>query len=128
MKEANANIPNCNQIKVEKLMNLNDTDFKLHTGLKKSFFNMLKYLTQEFDKNHEKRSNRGIGVTCRFVLTITYWRDYSPMRQMGLDYDVSKSTVCDSVKWVETILGKWNKIQLSDDKKQNTITIYQPSW
>lgn len=100
-------------------MNLKDEDFKLHTGLKKKvFLKMLEYLKQEYDKDHEKGSNKGIGVTCRFVLAITYWRDYRPMRQMGLDYDVSKSTVCDSIKWVETILEKWDEIQLSDIKKE----------
>ena len=47
---------------------------------------------------------KGIGITCRFALAVTYWREYRPMRQMGLDYDVSKSTVCDSVKWCEETL------------------------
>lgn len=63
---------------------------------------------------HEKGSNHGIGITCRFVLAITYWRDYRPMRQMALDYDVSKTTVCDSIKWIETVLNKWDKFELQD--------------
>jgi len=105
------------QIRVEKLLKLNDEDFKLHTGLRKNtFYKILNYLTIEFDKCHEKGSKRGIGVTCRFVLAITYWRDYRPMRQMGLDYDVPKSTVCDSIKWVEITLSKWNVIKLEDIK------------
>ena len=38
------------------------------------------------------------------------------MRQMALDYDVSKSTVCDSIKWVEITLSKWDKFVLRDIK------------
>lgn len=100
-------------------MNLDDKNFKLHTGLtKQTFFKMLDYLTIQFDKCHENGSNNGIGITCRFVLAITYWRDYRPMRQMGLDYDVSKSTVCDSVKWVELKLSEWKEINLEDIKTE----------
>ena len=100
-------------------MNLDDANFKLHTGLtKKAFFKMLQYLTIEFDKCHENGSFKGIGITCRFVLAITYWRDYRPMRQMALDYDVSKSTVCDSVKWIEVTLANWEEIKIEDIKTE----------
>ena len=107
------------QIRVEKLLNLNEADFKLHTGIKKEkFFEILEFLTKEFNKAHEKGSNNGISIACRFVLAVTYWRDYRPMRQMALDYDVSKSTVCDSIKWIEITLSKWDKFILQDIKTE----------
>lgn len=107
------------QTRVEKLLNLDDANFKLHTGMTKStFFKLLDYLTIEFDKCHEKGSNKGIGLVCRFVLAVTYWREYRPMRQMGLDYDVSKSTICDSIKWVEVTLTKWDEIKFDDIKAE----------
>ena len=59
-----------------------------------------------------------ISITCRFILAVTYWRDYRPMRQMALDYDVSKSTVCDSIKWIEVTLSKWDKFILQDIKTE----------
>lgn len=37
---------------------------------------------------------------------------------MALDYDVSKSTVCDSIKWVEITLSKWDKFVLYDIKTE----------
>ncbi len=37
---------------------------------------------------------------------------------MALDYDVSVSTVCDSIKWVEITLSKWNKFVLQDIKTE----------
>lgn len=107
------------QIRVEKLLNLNEVDFKLHTGIRKEkFFEILEFLTVEFNKAHEKGSNKGIGITCRFVLAITYWRDYRPMRQMALDYDISKTTVCDSIKWIEITLSKWDRFVLQDIKTE----------
>lgn len=35
---------------------------------------------------------------------------------MALDYDISKSTICDSVKWVELALIKWEEIKFEDIK------------
>lgn len=107
------------QIRVEKLLNLKEADFKLHTGIRKEkFFEILEFLTVEFNKAHEKGSNKGIGITCRFVLAITYWREYRAMRQMALEYDVSKTTVCDSIKWIEVTLSKWDKFVLQDIKTE----------
>lgn len=40
------------------------------------------------------------------------------MRQMALDYDVSKTTVCDSVKWIENTLSKWDRFVLQDIKAE----------
>lgn len=37
---------------------------------------------------------------------------------MGFDYDVSASTVCDSVKWVEEKLSKYSKLQIEDIKTE----------
>ena len=122
-EEANKDLSNTGkkniQIRVEKLMNLNDKDFKLHTGLtKKTYFRILDYLTKEFDKHHVNGSFKGIGITCRFALAVTYWREYRPMRQMGLDYDVSKSTVCDSVKSCEETLKEWDEMKFDDIKTE----------
>lgn len=38
------------------------------------------------------------------------------MRQIGFDYDVSASTVCTSVKWVEDTLKEYPGIQIEDIK------------
>ena len=62
---------------------------------KHTFYEMLEYLTKVYNDSHKNGCRKGMSVVCRLVLAITYWRDYRPMRQMGLDYDVPKSTVCD---------------------------------
>ena len=96
---------------------------------KQTFYKILEYLTNVYNDSHKNGSRRGASVVCRLVLAITYWRDYSPMRQMGLDYDVPKSTVCDCIKWVETALENWDEIQFQDIKteiekaKENGINV-----
>ena len=96
---------------------MNEKGFKLHTGiLKETFFEFLEYLTNEYKEYHKKGGKKGLNATCRIVLAVTYWRDYRPMRQMGLDYDVPKSAAYDSIKWVEVSLDKWDKIKIEDIK------------
>lgn len=72
---------------------------------------MLEILTDEYKKIHQKGSRGGIGPGCKLVITLSYWREYRGMRQMGLDYDVAHSTICDSIKWVEKTLLKSEKFQ-----------------
>jgi len=64
------------ETRVEKLLNLNDGDFKLHTGLKKhTFYKMLEYLTDVDENNHKASGRKGEKVVCKLVLAVTYWRD-----------------------------------------------------
>ena len=93
--------------------------FKLQTGLKKQvFFDILAILQKEYDAAHINGSNRGIGPACRLVIALCYWREYRGMRQMALDFDVSLSTVCDSITWVENTLSKNEKFQMQDIKSE----------
>lgn len=79
---------------------------------------MLDILTKEFNRKHIRGSFKGIGPGCKLVLALTYWREYRAMRQMGLDYDVAPSTVCDSIKWVEITLANHPLFQLEDIKTE----------
>ena len=58
-----------------------------------------------YDETHKNGSNKGIGVGCRLILALTYWREYRGMRQMAFDYELSVSTVCNSIHWVEDNLS-----------------------
>ena len=79
---------------------------------------MLKILKEKYNQIHEKGSFKGIGPGCKLVLALTYWREYMAMRQMGLDYDLSPSTVCDSIKWVENTLSEHPLFCLEDIKSE----------
>lgn len=101
-------------------MNLKDEKkFKLETGIKREvFFQMLEILTEEFNKAHEKGSNKGIGPGCRLVLALSYWRYYPPYRHMEIDYGVVKSTICTSIKWVEKTLINHPIFQFGNIKEE----------
>ena len=89
-----------------------DSKFKLLTGVtRKTFDELLEILQSEYDKAHRNGSNRGIGAGCRLILALTYFREYRGMRQMAFDYEISVSTVCNSIHWVENILGCNNKFK-----------------
>ena len=81
---------------------------------KETFFKILAYLTERFNEAHKNGSFKGIGVGCRFVLALTYWREYRAMRQMAFDYDVAVSTVCTSIKWVEKTLQDFPDFKIED--------------
>lgn len=85
---------------------------------KEVFFKILDYLTIKFNEAHKNGSFKGIGVGPRFVLALTYWREYRAMRQMAFDYDLSVSTVCTSIKWVENELQEFPDFQIEDIKTE----------
>ena len=96
-----------------------DAKFKLLIGItRKTFCELLEILQLEYDKAHINGSNGGIGVGCRLVLALTYWREYRAMRQMAFDYEVAVSTVCDSIHWVEDILGNNDKFNFGTIKEE----------
>lgn len=79
---------------------------------------MLEILTNEFNKIHRNGSFKGIGPGCKLILALTYWREYRAMRQMAFDYDLAPSTVCDSIKWVEITLAKYELFTLGNIKEE----------
>lgn len=79
---------------------------------------MLNILTKEYNKAHEKGSNKGIGPGCKLVIALLYWREYRAMRQIGFDYDIAPSTVCDSIKWVENTLLDSSLFNMEDIKSE----------
>ena len=88
-------------------MSINDdSKFKLLTGVtRKTFMKLMEILQPIYYHAHKNGSNKGIGVGCRLVLALSYWREYRGMRQMAFDYELSVSTVCDSIHWVEDNLS-----------------------
>jgi predicted DNA-binding protein YlxM (UPF0122 family) len=82
--------------------------FKRLYGVKPDTFEKMKALLQkEYDKMH-KAGGAPPKLTVKDKLTITlkYLREYRTMESIGADYNVRKSTVCESIQWVENTLAK----------------------
>jgi len=105
--------------KYEKLIKLNDSDFKLITGVtRKVFEKMLEVLRCKYEVAHAKGGQKGVPVELKLTIALEYWREYRSMRHMAFDYEMPVSTLCGCITWVEDILSESNEFKLPDLKER----------
>ena len=82
--------------------------FKRLFGVKpETFAKMKDILQKEYEKMHKKGGSTPLlSVEDKLMITLKYLREYRTMEHIGYDYGVSKSTVCESIQWVENTLKK----------------------
>ena len=98
--------------------NSKEAVFKRLYGVKPDTFEkMTAILQKEYNKMH-KSGGSPPKLTARDKLTVTlkYLREYRTMESIGADYGVSKSTICESIQWVENTLAKDKTFKLPDKK------------
>ena len=90
-------------------------------GTKSVFDMMLKVLNEEYRCQHQRggRPLRSLSITDtdKLVIMLQYYREYRTMAHIAFDYSVSKSTVCESIKWVEDTLVKSKEFALQSKRK-----------
>jgi hypothetical protein len=92
--------------------------FKRLYGVKPDTFEkMLAVLQKEYNKMH-RAGGAPPKLTPKDKLTVTlkYLREYRTMESIGADYGVRKSTVCESIQWVENTLTKNKAFKLPGKK------------
>ena len=68
---------------------------------------MLEILNIQYKRDHEKGGKPlKLSILDKLVITLCYYREYRTMQHIAFDYNVSKSTICESIKWVEQTLIK----------------------
>ena len=78
---------------------------------------MLEILQKEYEKLHKLGgSPPKLSVKDKLMVTLKYLREYRTMEHIGGDYGVSKSTVCESIQWVENTLKKDGAFKLPGKK------------
>jgi predicted DNA-binding protein YlxM (UPF0122 family) len=95
-----------------------ETVFKRLYGVKpETFEKMASILQREWNKLHEP-GGRPSKLTVREKLTVAlkYLREYRTMESIGADYGVRKSTVWETIKWVEDTLKKDKAFELPGKK------------
>jgi hypothetical protein len=92
--------------------------FKRLFGVKPETFEKMKAILQkEYDKMHKTGgSPPKLTVKDKLTATLKYLREYRTMESIGADYSVSKSTICESIQWVENTLAKDKTFKLPDKK------------
>jgi hypothetical protein len=87
---------------------------------------MLAILQKEYDEMHKKGgSPPKLMVKDKLTVSLKYLREYRTMESIGADYGVRKSTVCESIQWVEDTLAKDKTFKLPGKKvlKKSSDTI-----
>lgn len=104
--------------KYDKAKLLDDQTFKRLIGVKKETFeNMLEILENEYRFIHIKGGAiPKLKVVDKLMITLQYLREYRTMEHISFDYDVSKSTICESIQWVENTLIKDGTFKLPGKK------------
>jgi len=92
--------------------------FKRLYGVKPATFEkMLAILQKEYNKMHKfGGSPPKLKVKDKLIVALKYLREYRTMESIGADYGVSKSTICESIQWVENTLAEDKTFKLPDKK------------
>lgn len=104
----------------EKVERLSEAKFQELFGVKKATFSlMLEVLEEKYKKDHQKQGWKGkLSVFERLIIMLEYYRHYVTMEKLAFDHNVEKSTICDTIRWVETTLQENDSLPLP--KKKNT--------
>jgi hypothetical protein len=57
-----------------------------------------------------------LSIEDKLTVTLRYLREYRTMESIGADFGVSKSTVCQTIQWVENTLVKDTTFRLPDKR------------
>ena len=92
--------------------------FKRLYGVKPATFKkMMTILQKEYDNMHKAGgSPPKMTVKDKLTATLKYLREYRTMESIGTDYGVSKSTICESIQWVENTLAEDKTFELPGKK------------
>jgi hypothetical protein len=98
--------------------NSSESVFKRLYGVKpETFKKMTAILQKEYDRMHKAGgSPPKLTVKEKLTVTLKYLREYRTMESIGADYGVSKSTVCESIQWVENTLMEDKTFKLPGKK------------
>jgi hypothetical protein len=92
--------------------------FKRLYGVKPDTFEkMVAILQKEYNKLHKVGgAPPKLTVKDKLTLALKYLREYRTMESIGAEYGVRKSTVCESIQWVENTLAKDKTFKLPGKK------------
>ena len=88
-------------------------------GVKKATFEeMLKILKRNYQERHTKGGRKAkLSVLDKRIIMLQYYREYRAMKHIAFDYGAAKSTICDSIAWVEETLIKSGRFRLPSKRK-----------
>ncbi len=103
----------------ERIKKLKSEEYQELFGIKKdTFYKMLDILNNKYIELHKQGGKRPkLSVLDKLIITLGYYREYRSMKNIAFDYGVVKSTICDSINWVEQTLVKDGTFSLPKKRK-----------
>jgi len=103
----------------KRIKKLKDEEYQELFGIKKeTFTKMLEILNNKYIELHKQGGKKPkLSVLDKLIITLGYYREYRSMKNIAFDYGVVKSTVCDSINWVEQTLIKDGTFSLPKKRK-----------
>ena len=87
-------------------------------GKKATFDVMLEILEENYVERHKEGGRPPtLSVLDKLVIMLQYYWEYRAMQHIAFDYGVSKSTICDSIAWVEQTLIKSGRFRLPSKRE-----------
>ena len=103
----------------EKIELLEEKEFKLITGVTREVFEeMLAVLKMKYLEEHARGGRVGLAVELRLTLALEYWREYRTFRHMANDHQIKKSTINETVIWVENVLSESDEFKIKEMKER----------
>lgn len=104
-----------NKVRIEQLK---QSEYQKFFGVKKSIFEeMLQILEGQYKEEHLHGGHPlKLSILDKLVILLGYYREYRTMDSYAFDYGVSKSTIFESIRWVENTLIKSGKFTLPSKK------------
>lgn len=106
-------------MKYEYLKTQKPEAFRRYTGLTPEVFNhMLEILTEAHQEKHKTGGRKPkLSIADQLLLTLSYYREYRTQFHLAQDYQISESSVCKTIKWVESTLVKHPSLALPSKKE-----------
>ena len=79
---------------------------------------MLEILEGQYRKEHLRGGKPPkLSILDKLIIMLCYYREYRRMKHIAFDYNVAKSTICESIHWVENTLVKSGVFRLPSKKE-----------
>lgn len=103
----------------ERISKLKEKDYQKIFGVKKTTFDRMLEILEETYKQEHLRGGRPpkLSILDKLIIMLGYYREYRTMENIAFDYSVSKSTICESIKWVENELIKSGDFKLPSKRE-----------
>ena len=98
----------------KRIAKLKENEYQRIFGVKKAiFYEMLGILEEQYANEHKRGGHPPkLSILDKLVIMLGYYHDYRTMESIAFDYGISRSTVYESIRWVENTLISSRKFSL----------------